>query len=112
MGLYSLGKRLCCVENCKLTDPLKVFAVPSIVFYTMAAAFGIGNHIQVVLLAPNLAYGTLWEWVAAATISFSVGAAKTSVMLYILTIQDRTHKIGRQILWTVVTVNVRPISTS
>ena len=111
MGLYSLGKRFYCVKNCGVADPLKAFAVPSIVFYTMAAAFGIGNHIQVILLAPNLAYGTMWEWVAAATISFSLCAAKTSVMLYILTIQDRTHKIGRWVLWTAIIVNVQ-ISTS
>ncbi|MCJ1318994.1 hypothetical protein MMC15_004326 [Xylographa vitiligo] len=68
----------------------------------MAALDGLGNHLSIVATDPYLADSLLYEWIAACTISFSVGFAKLSAMCYILDVQRRTHGYGRWALFVFV----------
>ena len=72
----------------------------------MAALDGLGNHLSIVATDPYLADSLLYEWIAACTISFSVGFAKLSAMCYILDVQRRTHGYGRWALFVFVGGNV------
>ncbi|MCJ1417264.1 hypothetical protein MMC32_003606 [Xylographa parallela] len=76
--------------------------VPSVILYVMAALDGLGNHLKIVATDPYLADSLLYEWIAACTISFSVGFAKLSAMCYILDVQRRTHGYGRWALFVFV----------
>ncbi|KAH8588349.1 hypothetical protein B0O99DRAFT_693511 [Bisporella sp. PMI_857] len=78
---------------------------PSSIFYTLAALYGLGNHIGIVMFAPKLSDALLFEWIAANTISYSVFFGKLSALLYILEIQDRTNKMGKWILISTVALN-------
>ena len=80
--------------------------VPSIVLYTLAAVYGLGNHTDIAEQSPRLPKAILFEWIAANTISFSVGFAKISTMVYILDVQRRTYKWGKYVLMFAVGVNV------
>lgn len=56
---------------------------------------------------PSLPTAVLFEWIAAVTISFSVGFAKLGAMCFILDVQRRTHENGRRTMFVFIGVNVR-----
>lgn len=79
---------------------------PSVILYTFAALYGLGNHIEIAMYAPKLTTALLFEWIAANTISYSCFFGKLSALTYILEVQDRTNKIGKSILIGLLVVNV------
>ncbi len=81
-------------------------ALPSVIIYTLAARDGLGNHMTVVAKDPDLPEALLFEWIAAVTISFSVGFAKLGAMFYTLDLQRRTYQAGRWALFIAIAVTV------
>ena len=111
MGTH-LGFRRLCAEShsCILASPeahsVQVLALCSSSMFTIAAAYGLGNHLRIVELSPHLPDAILYKWVAAVLDSFSIGFVKLSVLSYLLDIQGPTHRLGRWILYLAVSINV------
>ena len=58
--------------------------------------------MAVVAEDPHLLDALLYEWIAANTVSFSVGFAKLGAMFYILDVQRGTNRHGRWALFFAV----------
>ena len=67
---------------------------------TVSAVYGLGNHQS--LLSPyNIVKTNLWSWIAQIVAILCLAVARIAVIAFLLSLQQRTHRKARWLLYIV-----------
>ena len=67
---------------------------------TVSAVYGLGNHESVLSLS-DIVKTNLWSWIAQILAIISLVVGRIAVISFLLILQQRTHPIGRRLLYAV-----------
>ena len=67
---------------------------------TVSAVYGLGNH-ESLLSHSDIVKTNLWSWIAQVLAILSLVVGRIAVISFLLILQQRTHPIGRRLLYVV-----------
>lgn len=73
---------------------------------SVAVHFGYGDHLEDVLQNGNVTRALLFQWIWATFSALMTAIAKFSVVAFLLSIQGRTHKFSKVVMYLLVGVGV------